>query len=171
MDVTKAENTQKIKDHTYFTTAREDGQKCPVSVSDEGEFKQRSAPFFAYNKQNYQAKLNLAMEEPFANGLLEFFVSEMDNTNAICVSMKVLERIFKTTRQTIKTHINILVARKFVEIFKVGNMNAYAINALVVFTQGDANIWKAKFKATMYLDYNEQSVKIKKEYSKQIKIK
>jgi hypothetical protein len=64
-----------------------------------------------------------------------------------------------------------LVERKFIEIFKVGNMNAYAINAFVVFTQGDANLWKAKFSATMYLDYDEQTAMIKKEYTKQITTK
>jgi predicted transcriptional regulator len=82
-----------------------------------------------------------------------------------------LEKLFNMGRKTITKHIKALVERKFIEIFKVGNMNAYAINAFVVFTQGDANLWKAKFSATMYLDYDEQTAMIKKEYTKQITTK
>ncbi|MFT6902993.1 MAG: hypothetical protein ACJAXS_003213 [Colwellia sp.] len=159
-----------------YTTVREDGQKCPVDIetdksTGETKAKQKSAPFFAYNKQNYKAKVQLAIDEPVANSILEFFVNEMDNTNAICVSMTVLEKLFKKSRQTLAKHIQVLVKRNFIDIFKIGNMNAYAINAFVVFTQGDANLWKAKFSATMYLDYDEQTAMIKKEYTKQITTK
>lgn len=161
----------RIKETSKFTTSREDGQKCPVELVDDGELKQRSAPFFAYNKKNYDAKVMLARQHPVSNSILEFFVSQMDKTNAICVSMSALEKLFNMKRNAITKHIKVLVERKFVEIFKVGNMNVYAINAYVVFTQGDANLWKAKFTATMYLDHDEQSEDIKKEYTKQIKVK
>ena len=43
--------------------------------------------------------------------ILEFFVSEMDNTNAICVSMATLEKLFKKSRQSISKHIKILDAK------------------------------------------------------------
>jgi hypothetical protein len=159
-----------------YSTEREDGQNCPVVIEEDnktGERKarQKSSPFYAYNKQNYKAKILLAREKPVANSILEFFVSEMDNTNAICISMNTLEKLFKMKRNAISKHIKILVKRKFVEIFKIGNMNVYAINAYVVFTQGDANLHKAKFTSTMILDFDEQSDMVKREYSKQIIIK
>lgn len=159
-----------------YSTQREDGQICPVEIDtdkDTGEIKtaQKSAPFFAYNKENYKAKVQLARQEPVANSILEFFVSEMDGTNAICISMNTLEKLFGMGRKTIAKHISILVKRKFVEIFKQGNMNVYAINAFVVWTKGDANIWQAKFTATMYLDFDDQSDMIKREYAKQITTK
>lgn len=50
-------------------------------------------------------------------------------------------------------------------------MNAYAINAFVVFTQGDSNLWKAKFKASIYLDFDEQTDMIKQQYSKTVTTK
>ena len=50
-------------------------------------------------------------------------------------------------------------------------MNAYAVNAYVVFTQGDANLYRAKFTATMVLDFDEQTDLVKREYTKQINIK
>lgn len=159
-----------------YSTTREDGQICPVEIETDketGETKarQKSAPFFAYNQRNYKAKVQLARQEPVANSILEFFVSEMDGTNAICVSMTVLEKLFNIKRKTLKKHIDVLVERKFIDIFKQGNMNVYAVNAYVVFTQGDANIWKAKFTATMYLDFDEQTDMIKQEYTKQITTK
>ncbi|MFA0462820.1 MULTISPECIES: hypothetical protein [unclassified Vibrio] len=138
--------------------------------SNEKENK-KSAPFFAWNKQNYKAKVQLARQEPVANSILEFFVSEMDGTNALCISMSTLEKLFNLKRKTISKHIQILVERNFVEIFKIGNMNAYAINAFVVFTQGDSNLWKAKFKASMYLDFDEQTDMIKQQYSKTVTTK
>lgn len=160
----------------HYTAKREDGQECPVVIEEDkktGEVKarQKSAPFFAYNKQNYKVKMVLAREQPVANSILEFFVSEMDNTNAICIAMNTLEKLFKMKRNAIAKHIKVLVKRKFVEVFKMGNMNVYAINAFVVFTQGDANLYKAKFAATIVLDFDEQSDMVKKEYTKQINIK
>lgn len=155
---------------TSYYTRRGDGQKCRVDVDEDGELKQKSANFFAFNEENYKAKAKLSREHPFANSIFEFFVSEMEkNTNSICVSQAVLEKIFKVNRRTVNRHIDILVKKGFVKIFKQGNMNVYAINAYVVWTKGDANIWKAKFKTTMYLDYDEQTEDIKAEFSKQIK--
>lgn len=157
-----------------YSARRGDGQICTVDMdvdtrTGEVKAKQKSAPFYAYNKENYKAKVMLAREQPLANSILEFLVSEMDNTNAICISMSVLEKLFNKSRQSLSKHIKILEERQFIEIFKIGNMNAYAINAYVVFTQGDSNLWRAKFKATMYVDYDEQSNKIKAEYAKHIK--
>ncbi|CAH8217563.1 ArsR/SmtB family transcription factor [Vibrio aestuarianus] len=164
-----------FKNCTY-KTYREDSQECPVILNTdketgETEAKQLSAPFFAFNKENYKAKVLLAREEPIANSIFEFFISEMDGTNAICISMAVLEKLFKLSRRTLSRHIKVLVDRKFVDIFKNGNMNIYAINAYIVWTKGDANLWRAKFKATMYLDYDEQTNQIKREYAKQITTK
>lgn len=166
----------RIHSKTSKQVKRPDGQLCPISERvDEttGEVKTeiKSPRFYAFNKENYEAKVRLAIQEPLANAILEFFISEMDNTNAICVSMSVLEKIFKMTRQTISKHINILEEKNFIQTYKVGNMNAYAINAYLVFTQGEANLWKAKFHATMYVDYDEQTPKIKAQYAKQIKTK
>lgn len=165
-----------VEGTTKYSTERGDGQKCPVELSinektDEVEAKQKSAAFYAFNKENYKTKVLLAREEPVANSILEFFISEMDGTNALCISMATLEKLFNLNRRTLSRHIKILVERKFIEIFKNGNMNVYAINAFIVWTKGDANLWKAKFKATMYLDYDEQTEKIKREYSKTIATK
>lgn len=165
-----------IFENNTYKTYREDSQECPVILNKdketgEVEAKQLSAPFFAFNKENYKAKVLLAREEPIANSILEFFISEMDGTNAISISMATLEKLFKLSRRTLSRHIKILVERKFIEILKNGNMNIYAINAFIVWTKGDANLWKAKFKATIYLDYDEQTKQIKREYAKQITTK
>lgn len=165
-----------IFENSTYKTYREDSQECPVILNTdketgETEAKQLSAPFFAFNKENYKAKVLLAREEPIANSIFEFFISEMDGTNAICISMAVLEKLFKLSRRTLSRHIKVLVDRKFVDIYKNGNMNIYAINAYIVWTKGDANLWRAKFKATMYLDYDEQTNQIKREYAKQITTK
>ncbi|HAS6213016.1 TPA: winged helix-turn-helix transcriptional regulator [Vibrio parahaemolyticus] len=161
---------------TKYEVDRGDGKKSPVELSvneetNEVEAKQKSSPFYAFNKENYKAKVLLAREEPVANSILEFFISEMDGTNAICISMATLEKLFNLTRRTLSRHIKVLVEREFIKVFKNGNMNVYAINAFVVFTQGDKNLWKAKFTATMYLDFDEQTNQIKREYSKTINTK
>ncbi|HBC3922242.1 TPA: hypothetical protein KD834_004606 [Vibrio parahaemolyticus] len=163
---------ENLHSSTTYTTRREDGQRCPVSEDKgTGGLTQRSAAFYAYNKINYKSKLQLAMKNPVANSIFEFFVSEMDNTNAICVSMAAMEKLFNLKRNAISKHIKYLVDNNFISIFKVGNMNAYAVNAYVVWTQGDANIWRAKFTATMYLDYDEQTPKTKSQFSKRISAK
>jgi len=176
MEMNNENNIDNLNVKDIYTTKRPDGQDCPVEFEEDkktGEKKarQKSSPFFAYNKQNYKAKILLAREPAVANSILEFFVSEMDNTNAICISMCALEKLFKMRRNAISKHIKILVKRKFVETFKIGNMNAYAVNAYVVFTQGDANLYRAKFTATMVLDFDEQTDLVKREYTKQINIK
>lgn len=162
--------------NNLYSTTREDGQRCPVAIdtdygTGEQHARQKSAPFYAFNKQNYKAKVKLGMEEPVANSILEFFVSEMDGTNAICISMKALEKLFKLKRNAISKHIKVLVKRNFVEVYKSGNQNIYAVNAFIVWTQGDASLWKAKFSATMYLDFDEQTSIIKRTYTKQVDTK
>lgn len=161
-----------IQSNTYHSTRREDGQRCPVIAdNDTGELKQKSSAFYAYNRTNYKNKVQLAMKNPVANSIFEFFVSEMDNTNAICVSMATMEKLFNLKRNAISKHIKYLEKHNFISIFKVGNMNAYAVNAYVVWTQGDANIWKAKFTATMYLNHDEQTPKVKADFAKRIESK
>jgi DNA-binding transcriptional ArsR family regulator len=158
-----------ILEDVKLSSKREDGQICPVSIDGHtGELKQRSAPFFAYNQENYKNKVKLAMKNPVANSIFEFLVSEMDSTNAICISMNTLEKLFNLKRNAISKHIKYLSENKFITIFKVGNMNAYAINAYVVWTQGDANLYKAKFAATMYLDFDEQTPKVKREFTRKV---
>jgi hypothetical protein len=158
-----------IHTQEYHSIGRPDGQKCPVSVDEKsGEIKQKSAAFYAYNRTNYKNKLQLAMKNPIANSIFEFFVSEMDNTNAMCVSMATLEKLFNLKRNALSKHIKLLSDNNFISIFKIGNMNAYAVNAYVVWTQGDANIWKAKFTATMYLNHDEQTAKIQSQFTKKV---
>lgn len=166
---TDSNEQREYTQETNYSTTRGDSQKCRVEIEQDGEMKQKSANFFAFNEKNYKAKARLSRENPMANSIFEFFVSEMEkNTNSICVSMKVLEKIFSVDRRTIKRHIDILVKQNFVKILKNGNMNVYAINAYIVWTKGDANLWKAKFKTTMYLDFDEQTSDIKAEFSKHI---
>lgn len=165
------DNENKYIENSQLHTYRKDGQKCPVSANGDGELKQKSAAFFAYNKQNYKNKVQLAIKNPVANSIFEFFVSEMDNTNALCISMQSLEDIFNIKRNAICKYIKYLSEKKFITIFKLGNMNVYAVNAYVVWTQGDANIYKAKFSATMYLNHDEQTQVIKSQFSKQISTK
>ncbi|ODQ00626.1 hypothetical protein [Salinivibrio sp. SS2] len=158
--------------HTTATVEREDGQTCPADVDQNtGEIKQKSAAFYAFNKQNYKKKLQLAIDNPVANSIFEYMVSEMDNTNALCVSMKTLETIFGLKRNALSKHIKYLEKEQFLEIYKLGNMNVYAINAYLVWTQGDANLHKAKFKANVVLNLDEQTTKVKREYAKQVSIK
>lgn len=163
---------ERIHTTTYEYAVRDDGQRCPIEDDKEtGEKKVRSSPFYAFNQDNFKSKVQLAMKNPVANSIFDFFVSEMDNTNAICVSMATLEELFGMKRNALSKYIKYLEAHNFISIFKIGNMNAYAVNAYVVWTQGDANIWKAKFSATMYLNYDEQTPKVKQEFSKRIKSK
>ncbi|EGR1604162.1 hypothetical protein D6L34_23545 [Vibrio parahaemolyticus] len=154
---------------THYETQRGDGQSCAASLDEEtGEVRQKSAAFYAYNRQNYKQKLHLAINNPVANSIFEFFVSEMDNTNAICVSMTTMEQLFNLKRNAISKHIKYLVEQKFITVFKIGNMNVYAVNAYLVWTQGDANLYKAKFAATMYLNYSEQTPRVKSEFAKKV---
>lgn len=158
-----------IQTKKFQSMRREDGQRCPIDIDEgTGEVRQKSAPFFAYNRENYKSKLKLAMDNPVANSIFEFFVSEMDNTNAICVSMSTMEKLFNLKRNAISKHIKYLENEKFISIFKIGNMNCYAVNAYIVWTKGDSKIWQAKFAATMYLDFDEQTDKVQREYSKSV---
>lgn len=161
-----------VHSKTHYLKKRGDGQPCPVNEDKgAGELEQKGAALYAYSRANYKNKVQLAIKSPIANSIFEFFVSEMDSTNALCISMASMERIFNLKRNAISKHIRYLEKHNFISIFKVGNMNAYAVNAYVVWTQGDANIWKAKFTATMYLNYDEQMPKVKADFAKRVEVK
>jgi hypothetical protein len=163
-----------IKNTNYTSLTDDFGNKCPVKINNKsGEIKIKKPPFFAFNKSNFHSIENLIFEHQLAATMFMFFVNEMDNTNAICISYKAMEEIFLRSRKTLSNAISFLKENNYIVIMKSGNMNIYCINAQIVWSQSQDKIDYAKFNATVYITKTEQNRKrnIKNKTTRQVRTK
>lgn len=148
------------------------GNQLPVSVDENGEFIEKNAFFFQFNKGTYPAVRKLLLDYPLAGNIFLFMVENMDNTNALMISFQAMSEIFGRTRQCLSKAIKHLKDHNFLDVLKSGNSNVYCLNANIVWHRSRDNIKFAKFKANVYLTYNEQmskEKKLKKVFSKALK--
>lgn len=68
---------------------------------------------------------------PTAAQILFVLVEKMNKQNAVVMSYKTLEQITKRTRQTCSKAMKDLREANFINIVKVGNVNAYVVNSNV----------------------------------------
>ncbi len=166
------ENLNEYHVKTQHFAVDELGNQLPVSIDKNGEYVEKNTFFYQFNKGTYPAVRKLLMDYPLAGNILLFIVEHMDNTNALIVSYKALSEVFSKTRQCLSKAIKHLKDHQFIKVNKSGSSNVYCLNANVVWHRSRENIKYAKFKANVYLTYNEQMLKenaLKNVFSKEIK--
>src|SRR5450759_300706 len=107
----------------------------------------------------------LMMINPMAAQVFLFLAENMDTSNAVACSMRVLEESFGVSRQTISKAVRDLRELEFVKIYKMGASNVYTMNANVVWNSWTDGREFAVFKANIMVAASEQD----KELVKQIK--
>lgn len=169
---TNNENINQPHVKAQYYSGDEFGNQLPVSIDENGELVKKNAFFFQFNKGTYPAVRKLLLDYPLAGNIFLFMTEHMDNTNALVVSYQAMSEVFNRTRQCLSKAIRHLKEYKFIKVVKSGNSNVYCLNANVVWHRSRENIKFAKFKANVYLTYNEQMVKenkLKNVFSKKLK--
>lgn len=121
--------------------------------------------FVQFNKEAYKAEDWLMAKSPIAYRIFKFLINNMDHYNAVICSYKVLQETFDVSQATVARAIKILKDKKYVEVYKSGTSNVYAINKNIAWNSWGTNFKYAKFGANIILSESEQ------EKSVQAKIK
>lgn len=121
--------------------------------------------FVQVNKDVYKAEDWLMAKSPIAYRIFRFLVNGMDDYNAVICSYQVLMETFDVSKPTITRAIKLLKDKKYIDVYKSGTSNVYAMNKNIVWNSWGTNYDYAKFGANIILSESEQ------EKSVQAKIK
>ncbi len=134
----------------------------------EARERTRKSPFKNFvqvNKDYYKVEDWLMSKSPIAYRILKFLINGMDDYNAVICSYKVLQENFEVSQVTVARAIKILKEKQYIDVYKSGTSNVYAINKNIVWNSWGTNYDYAKFGANIILSESEQ------EKSVQAKIK
>lgn len=112
--------------------------------------------FVQVNKDYYEAEDWLLEKSPIAYRIFKFLVNNMDGYNAVVCSQTVIQDEFQISRPTVSRAIKMLKDRKYLDIYKTGSSNVYAINKNIVWNSWGSNYKYAKFGASIILSEEEQ---------------
>lgn len=117
--------------------------------------------FVQVNKDYYKAEDWLMAKSPIAYRIFKFLINGMDDYNAVICSYQVLQETFDVSKPTITRAIKLLKEKKYVDVYKTGTSNVYAINKNIVWQSWGTNYDKAKFGANIILSESEQEESVK----------
>lgn len=126
--------------------------------------KNEGSPFSKWtqlNNEHTKDLMTLAVKYPRAHAVLYFLVDQMDNKNAVIVSINTMAELMGVSRQTISNSIKILKDTNFIDIHKTGHSYVYSINNSVFWKSYQKNREYAKFSAKVIISSEEQEEPIK----------
>ena len=102
-----------------------------IEERDAEKNQKKNIDFVQLYKKELKQLRGLVKLNPTAAQILLVFVEKMNKQNAVIMSYKTLEQITKRTRQTCSKAMKDLREANFINIVKVGNVNAYVVNSNV----------------------------------------
>lgn len=117
--------------------------------------------FVQVNKEAYKAEDWLMAKSPIAYRIFKFLVNNMDNYNAVICSYQVLQETFDVSSSTVSRAIKLLKDKEYIDIYKSGVSNVYAVNKYIAWNSWGTNFKYAKFGANIILSESEQEEIIK----------
>jgi len=139
---------------------------------------QKKSPYRRWvqmNKDAYKAEDWLMAKSPVAYRIFKFLINNMDSYNAVICSQQVLQETFDISRTTVARAIKLLKDKQYIDIYKSGTSNVYAVNKQIAWSSWGNNYQHGKFGANIILTESEQEEAVKAqiqvEKHKQITIK
>lgn len=103
----------------------------------------------------------LGTENPVALKIFMFIAKNMDNNNALCVSMNALVEILKYSRQTLYKSIKYLKEKGWICVLRSGTSNIYILNPNIVWTSYDGQKQYCKFQTNIIVTPSENAEYLK----------
>ena len=120
------------------------------------------------NKDAYKAEDWLMAQSPIAYRIFKFLINNMDSYNAVMCSQAVLQETFDVSRTTIARAIKLLKDKKYIDVYKSGTSNIYAVNKEIAWNSWGNNYKHGKFGANIILSESEQDETIKSQIKSQL---
>lgn len=138
---------------------------------------QKKSPYRRWvqvNKDAYKAEDWLMSKSPIAYRIFKFLINNMDSYNAVMCSYSVFQEQFGISKPTITRAIRLLKEKQYIEVYKSGTSNVYAVNKEIAWNSWGNNFVHGKFGANIILSESEQEesvqAKIKAEKIKELSI-
>ncbi len=138
---------------------------------------QKKSPYRRWvqmNKDAYKAEDWLMSKSPIAYRIFKFLINNMDSYNAVMCSYSVFQEQFGVSKPTITRAIKLLKEKQYIEVYKSGTSNVYAVNKEIAWSSWGNNFVHGKFGANIILSESEQEetikAKIKAERIKELSI-
>lgn len=126
---------------------------------EEERQRQRKSPYkrwFQMNKDAWKAEDWLMGKSPIAYRIFRFLINNMDSYNAIMCSYQVIQEQFNVSKPTITRAIKLLKENQYIDVYKSGTSNVYAINKQIAWNSWGNNFKHGKFSANIILSESEQ---------------
>jgi len=138
-------------------------------AAEKSKLKSKFRDFIQWNNATdiYKAEDFLLKENATAYRVFKFLIHNMDKTNAIIVSQKTMQEFLGLSRQTISKSVNYLKDKGFIDIFKTGTSNVYAINDDIVWKTHGNKTHFSKFKANVVIGSSEQEKEVEKKINQE----
>lgn len=145
-------NIMSIEERQHQLREQEEKEKQRIEREKKSPFNE----FVQMNKAAYKAEDWLMANSPIAYRIFRFLINNMDGFNAVVCSQAVLQETFNVSRQTISKAIKLLKDNKYINVYKSGTSNVYAINKNLVWNSYGTNFKFAKFGANIIISESEQ---------------
>jgi Fe2+ or Zn2+ uptake regulation protein len=127
---------------------------------EEEELKrQKNSPYRRWiqmNKDAYKAEDWLMSKSPIAYRIFKFLINNMDSYNAVMCSHTVLQEQFGISKPTVTRAIKLLKDKQYIDVYKSGTSNIYAINKEIAWNSWGNNFVHGKFGANIVVSESEQ---------------
>lgn len=146
----------------------EDGKKVPVEilkkpdipkVDENYEYEKFSPKFIKVTPEHLKLMERLMKKNLQAALMYNFFLDNMDKTNALIISYDAMEELFGKSRTTLWRYISFLVDEKVIEVHTTGQSNIYCINASLAWAQTEELKRFARFNASVVISEKEATTK------------
>lgn len=148
-----------------------------MQLEEEQRQRDKNSPYRRWiqlNKDAYKAEDWLMAKSPIAYRVFKFLMNNMDSYNAVMCSQTVLQEQFDVSKVTISRAIKLLKEKNYVDVYKSGTSNVYAVNKQIAWTSWGNNYKHGKFGANIIISESEQEnsakAKIKTQKHKEISI-
>ena len=131
---------------------------------EEERERQKKSPYRSWvqmNKDAYKAEDWLMGKSPIAYRIFKFLINNMDSYNAVMCSQTVLQERFEVSRATVSRAVKLLKDKQYIDVYKSGTSNVYAVNKQIAWNSWGSNFKYGKFSANIILSESEQEEQIK----------
>ncbi len=140
-------------------TDRANEEKLAADIKREKDLT-KNHDFIMFTRKANPAMVSLIVRAQTAAAVFFVICSKMNRQNALVISFQALEEITGIKRQALSRAVALLERENWIQIIKIGNMNAYNVNSAVVW-QSYGNLRHTVFNATIYGTMTEQTEKTK----------
>lgn len=138
-------------------------------LKEEEHEQQKKSPYGRWiqlNKDAYKAEDWLMSKSPIAYRIFKFLLNNMDSYNAVMCSQTVLQERFEVSRATVSRAVKLLKDKQYIDTYKSGTSNVYAVNKQIAWNSWGNNFKYGKFSANIILSESEQEGQIKTKIQK-----